>query len=452
MLVEATSLVSCGGRVIEDASLLEVGGQGGRGGQVAGGNGPRPDDPEPTVPTSDVTGLTTLRPMLLTADAEGLVLAVAETSASEIGPEDSSERAVVVTKWAPAGRQLARWVYVRAGRTGAAVVDAAGELVVTGQLTDAVDFGGGVLAEYAQGYYVVWLDEGTGTVVRQATSQWGDVEGATPRALTADRQGNVYVAGFGWGPSFVFVEQYSAQGARGWRRQFPACGEAAYATDIEWTGADTVAVVGAFSCGIVIGDSTWVSDGVTTLGEPGQSGFLAELDAESGEPLFSMRFGRAVFDKAEQIDVTAEGHYRVLGFASGASEIGGAVVEAATDGSLFVADLNRDGVANWVEVGDGTSFARGSTTSPEGVTYLAGSVPERRYAGEADSAVFAVAPEDGIRTLWTAPTRSAGARTVVLDGSGNLWVSGEREPATDVGEEELSTLDGNAYLVRLESD
>ena len=82
------------------------------------------------------------------------------------------------------------------------------------------------------------------------------------------------------------------------------------------------AVAVAANCRLTLGDQAWTSQAFTN-GHTSYNGFIAEVSQETGEPLFSMRFGGSIYDMVRKLDATSDGHYRILGVLSGASGIGG---------------------------------------------------------------------------------------------------------------------------------
>lgn len=486
--VDTETQVASGGRSDEDAGTSEFGSggepteQAGSGGSGPGGSGASPSAGLGGAPSAGTAGANLAGAgsesrvthvwqfpssdldsmgLLLTTDLDGNIVAVGETDDPlaanlSVFPEGST-RAVVVTTYAPNGTVLSLRSYPSAASPEAITVTPSGALVIAGQLYIDMDFGGGVLPAQDPGYYVVWLDGESGEVLDQRAvampyaSMW-------LRAAASDAEENVYIAGEAtvtsptW-MSSVFVSQFSSSSADGWAQVFPGCDSTAVANDIEVTPEGTLAIAGAFNCTLTIGDQQWTSqayvDGFSTY-----NGFVAELDAETGSPLFSMRFGGAIFDMARVLDVTSDGHYRILGTLSGSSEIGGTPVEALQEGSTFVADLNADGTANWVELVERDAVGFGSVTSDAGVTYVAGrfegpsDLPYTTVDG-AESCLLAIGPAGGFRTLWTALTQSNGARSAAIDGVGGLWVTGELGVSADLGLGVVSEAAGNQYLIRL---
>ena len=179
--------------------------------------------------------------------------------------------------------------------------------------------------------------------------------------------------------------------------------------------------------------------GSTTLRRPGNSidsGFVAALDPDTGAAKRATRFGGALFDVGNSVEVTSAGAVRIAGLVSGDGAVGGFGFHATPNGSPFVAELTAAGVANWARVipSDGIVFAADSKAA--GHTFAGGYVN-----GTTKQTFLYDVTDTGATTplLTTIADDSNGALFVAADHHGGAWVTGDYKGTLELGTVGLST-------------
>lgn len=301
--------------------------------------------------SNNVTSMSGLGPTIGLLGSAGSQMMFAGTSIERGG--------AFIAKLDPAGQAAWAKTLNREGLNGAVqadtlVVDPAGAIVVTGNIIGTIDVGTGpivadsndiFLAKYAADGALVWV------------KTFGGPRGDYGTAVAVGADGDVYLVGtfedsvnFGGGVrtrqstvSDGFVARFrGATGDYVWDRQLastPATGDFAgvYGLAIDPTG--TLAIVGGFKGRLLIG-------GVDTeLFSEGESdGFLATLDAQTGQARFSKRQGGSMLDRARRITTDRDDNLYVVGEYQGAAEAGGPPLPA---GNLFIAKYSRTGSHQW---------------------------------------------------------------------------------------------------------
>ena len=273
------------------------------------------------------------------------------------------------------------------------------------------------------------LSSGSGGVCGPATfgtvwaRQFGSNAADYGRSVSADANGNTFVAGYtlgalsgqtSSGASDVFLAKYSADGSLLWTRQFGT------------SGADFCESVSVDANGnaFVAGYTPGALPGQTSLG--GNDAFVAKYSA-NGSLLWTRQFGTSVLDAANSVSVDASGNAFVAGQTSGAlpgqSSAGGSdffVIKYSADGSLLwtrqlgttaadgATSVSVDASGNVLVVG-ATVGALGGVTNPSGSDVLVA-----RYNTDG---TFFWARQFGSSSMDA-------ANSVSLDTSGNAIVAG----------------------------
>jgi hypothetical protein len=277
------------------------------------------------------TGSGPQTPTSIAADASGAVVLTGYFSGTlEFGasPLDAaSGQDIFVAKLGPDGSPL--WAkafgdgaHAAAGRSLA--VDASGNVVLTGDFTGTVDFGGNaplsspgakdvfVAKLGADGSYL-WAKafgdgyhDAIGHGVAVGTSGHVVLTGQFSGAL--DFGGATPVTSAGGGPDVFVAKLDASTGGYVWAQQFNS-GAPADSSNGESVAVDAsgnVSVTGEFSGTVDFGGSLLASAG-------GLDAFLAKLDAKTGAPLWSRRFGDAKDQWGRSVAVNAAGETLVAG-------------------------------------------------------------------------------------------------------------------------------------------
>ena len=224
--------------------------------------------------------------------------------------------------------------------------DYAGNVVVTGEYTDSVDFGEG-LVRTAMGYdiFVAKFDP---TGKPMWSKSFGPLESTDihgGRSITLDRTGNILLAGdfrdtldLGGGPlqsagSYdVFVAKYDPSGEHVWSKRF---GDTAWDTaeGIATDGVGNVLVAGGYEGTVDFGGGPLPSAG-------GFDGFVLALDSW-GNYLGAKAFGDKRSQNATSITSDFVGHVFVTGAFEGTLDFGDGPLQSAGEGDVFFAKLTN---------------------------------------------------------------------------------------------------------------
>lgn len=228
-------------------------------------------------------------------------------------------------------------------QTGRAIaVDPMDNVVVTGDFDGTVNFGGSPLTTAGSSdIFVVKLDSAGNHVWSQ---QFGDVEFQIGRGATTDAAGNVIVVGemagvtdFGGGPiaskgaTDAFVALFDPAGAH---VASVAFGDADYdsANAVAARGG-SVAVTGYFAGSADFGGTTLVSAG-------GRDAFTVRLSGADLSTLQARSLGDGAFYQSGQgVGLDSTGNTLVTGYFYGSMDFGNGPLTSAGEGDIFLAKL-----------------------------------------------------------------------------------------------------------------
>ena len=257
----------------------------------------------------------------------------------------------------PAGAQTPVHLWsTRFGGVGADVgravaVDGSGIIAVTGNFSQAVDFGGGDLFSAANSDDIFFAEYSS-----SGTHQWSKGFGASQNdygyGVAVDGSGNAVFTGqfngtvnFGGGPltsaggSDIFVAKYNLAGGHLWSKRFGSTADdVAYA--VAMNGAGDVAITGHFAGTIDFGG------GPLTLAGTNADIFVAKFDA-NGVHQWSRRLGDTQADEGMAIAMDESGNVVVTGNFQGTVDFGGGPLTSAGFQDIFVAKYDANGVHQW---------------------------------------------------------------------------------------------------------
>lgn len=288
------------------------------------------------------------------------------------------------------------------GASGVAV-DAAGNVLFNGFTTSAFDIGGGPLLH--GGGFDSFLTKRDAGGQHLWSKGYGSGNGQFIWRVATDGAQNIYVCGWFYqtidfggeplvngGESNAFIAKLDPQGNRLWSKQF-GDGDLQLCLGLAVDGAGNAIIAGPFRSGINLGGGPLASAG-------GYDAFVAKFDP-AGNHLWSVRYGQASDDGAEDVAVDAMGNVIVTGYAGGS------------------------------------------------VHYNSG--PTTAYGAE-DVLVLKLDP--GGNELWSARFGDAGsqiAQHVEVDSAGSIVVSGGFSSALDFGGGPLVSAGASAFLAKLDS-
>ncbi len=255
-------------------------------------------------------------------------------------------------------------------------VDPAGAAVITGFYSGKMDFGGGPLSSTGiSDVFVAKVDAGGNHVWSRRFGGTGDDRAW---AVATDPAGNVVVVGFfsnaidfGGGPLVssgswdVFVAKLDASGNHLWSKRFgDSAQQQGHAVAIDAVG--NVVVGGMFWGALDFGGGAMTAVNI--------DGFVAKLDA-NGNHIWSRRLGNTGGQNTRGVAVRASGDVFVTGTCRETIDFGGGPLAKIGAEDAFLLALGADGQHRWSKRwGTGNNYHGGAsvTVDPAGDVVVAG--------------------------------------------------------------------------------
>lgn len=240
----------------------------------------------------------------------------------------------------------------------AVAVDGAGDILVTGVMSDRVDFGAAGVKTSAGGTDVFLLKLGPDGTIRWAISDGGSQDDA-PRGLVASAGGPVVAGHFrGAGARFagdtlnsagdqdLFLARYDGAGRGLGAKRFGSTGFEEV-NGLARDAAGHLLLTGSFdgTIGFGAGDLTTVS-GSTDL-------YVAALEA-NGDHRWARSFGGPATDRGQDIAADAAGNVVVTGSFRGNFMLGGSALSSKGGDDVLLVRLGPDGAPQWAVQGGGS--------------------------------------------------------------------------------------------------
>ncbi|HEU5179229.1 MAG TPA: PKD domain-containing protein, partial [Candidatus Polarisedimenticolia bacterium] len=347
-------------------------------------------------------------------------------------------------------------------------VDSSGNVVVIGQFSGTVDFGGGgltsaggtdiFLAKYSSSGAHLWSKRfgGTGNEVGYGIAVAGNGDMALTGYFgyfgdaTTDFGGGRLTS---VGGQDIFVAKFSASGDHVWSRAMGGTGQdTGFSVGMDSGG--NVVVTGYFQNAVNFGGGSLTSTGGTDI-------FLMKYSA-SGTHVWSKRFGGASDDRGTGIAVAGTGEVVVTGYFNATADFGGGAQVSTGGSDIFLAKYSSDGAHAWSKV-FGTTYgygdvSRGVALDASGNIALTGSI-----LGPVDFGGGPLA-ETGSYDIFAAKFSASGAHlwskrfgvlyddhgdAIAMDAGGNIIAVGDFFQGVDFGGGQLlspGNIDG--YLVK----
>ena len=171
------------------------------------------------------------------------------------------------------------------------------------------------------------------------------------------------------------------------------------------------------------------------------NGFFAILEPSTGVPRSAFSFGGTTVDVASSVAVTSDGNIRLAGSLAGSSTLGGMTVQGDPGSSGFIAEVTSAGVARWIDLvgggAPGTIFQIANNAAD--VSFAVGHLNE---ATATDAIVAEVGGADQLSIpVRVANADGNGATNCAADHHGGVWVTGEFQGTTDLGTGTLTAPD-----------
>ncbi|MBX3188594.1 MAG: SBBP repeat-containing protein [Labilithrix sp.] len=361
----------------------------------------------------------------VSVDKSGNVVVVGYTNGALAGETSAGSTDAFVRKYDAAGTVLwtRQFGTSEADFAQSVSVDASGNVIVGGRTFGALP---GQTSAGASDAFVRKYDA-AGTVLW--TRQFGTATNTSSeyvRSVTADKDGNVLVAGYvqggtlpdqtGAGSTDAFVRKYDPDGNVEWTRQFGTTGSD-FAQAVRADGNGNVVVAGR-----VIG----ALPGQMFEGGNGDA-FVRKYDP-AGAELWTRQFGTTALDGVNAASVDAMGNIVVAGSTEGGT-LPGQTSAGGTD--AFVRKYDAAGTELWTrQFGtDATDDAHALSIDAAGNIMVAGdtagALPMQTSAGDVDAFVRKYSPAGAV--LWTAQLGTTAAdhgAGVAVDARGNPLVCG----------------------------
>jgi hypothetical protein len=245
------------------------------------------------------------------------------------------------------------------------VVDGSGATVVVGYLKGKADFGGGFLTSAGNGdiYLVKYASDGSYVW----SQRFGGTEDDRPKGVAVDAANNVVITGqfrgsvsFG-GTALIaapftvngFVAKYAATGAHLWSKRVATGVNTDTGNAVATDGAGNVIVAGS-----LFGTSDFGGGPLVTAGA--EDVYIAKFSG-SGGYVWARRFGGTMADSVVRLaaDPTT-GEIAMTGFFAGSADFGGGMVTSAGSNDVFFAKYSSSGVPEWSRRWGNTGDDRGS--------------------------------------------------------------------------------------------
>ncbi len=254
-------------------------------------------------------------------------------------------------------------------RGAGVAVDAAGNVFLAGTFQGTIDLGNGPLTSRS-GTTSTVIAKLNRAGVAQWSKVWNGIA-VSPGGVKVDAAGNVYIAGqateavdFGGGvrpfggSTDMFIAKLTTAGAHVYSNLY---GDAA----AQRVDAFAVSAAGEVVLGAIVSGTVDVGSGAKT-GEDGDL-FVAKLGA-TGNGLWSNRYGAAGFQQMNGVAVDASGSIGVIGTYTGVLDFGNGVLPtpATANGAIYFAHIGATGALDWAGSYAGATSSQGLRTAGAG--------------------------------------------------------------------------------------
>lgn len=364
---------------------------------------------------------------LLAATPSGSVVTVAASSWGDLYPESDEP---VLIELSPSGAVLNARLLKGFAQPELLTVDAQGAVYLAGPLGSDIALDELTVPGQEYGGYLLKLSSSFQAERGAAFSTDG---GTIFNTMIGDEAGRIYLSLSVYPPEFdrmvLVLKAFSTETLdEEWSLPCEHSASPVYAYSLDVTSEHELVAAGLFSGELEMGSFDLVKPLAAQSDDFIYNGWLAWLDTETGTAESALSFGGLVTDAAHSF-LVADGGYRLLSSHNGESELFGSSIGEVPTQSLLTA-LDADLNMKWQSpVGDAELFPSVMALGSSGQSYLVGRYGAFLLEDSDKGGVIMRVDADGtVRPSLYIPSRNNnGARQIVVDTLGGVWVSGFSE-------------------------
>lgn len=334
---------------------------------------------------------------------------------------------------------------------GRVTVDSAGNVILIGSFQGQVDFGGGMFtSEGKDDIFVVKLDAAGNHLW---SKRFGDLEEQAGIVIAADGGGNLILTGTfrgqldlggaplnaaGGGTTMdTFVAKLGPDGAHLWSKRLGTMNVYAFPAVTVDSGGNVIAA-DPFLGQVDLGGGLLTSQGSQDI-------FVVKFDP-GGAHLWSKRFGDEKDQSGCILKADSAGNLILVGVFAGQIDLGGGALIGAGSNDTFLVKLDPNGGHLWSQrfgAPNQTTSSSDLAVDPTGSILLAGGFTGQVNfggwslvsAGKKD--IFLMKLTAGGAPVWSRSFGDAAEQSaygIATDGTGNVFVVGDLNNATDFGQ------------------
>ncbi|MBW2735679.1 MAG: SBBP repeat-containing protein [Deltaproteobacteria bacterium] len=345
-------------------------------------------------------------------------------------------------------------------------VDAADNVYITGGFYNTVDLGGGSVT--SQGDYDVFIVSYTSHGVHRWQKVLGSTEIAVGHNIAVDESSNIYITGHFLGTanlgggnitaqsSDAFVTSFTSAGVHRWQKALGGSGyDVGYGVAVD--KSSNVYVAGTFEGRADLGGGSVTSKGDLDI-------FVVSYSS-TGAHRWQRANGGPFFDRCLSAAADENGNVYVTGYFEGATtDLGGGSLTSRGSRGLadaFITSFSSIGTHRWQKTLGGIYSDKGTAVAVDGSgnIYVSGDFQHLAFLGGDD--VFSKGSIDIFVTSYSSigvhrwqkalgGTDTDYTHGVAVDLTGNIYVTGSFDQTTDLGMGSITGKgDFDAFLVKL---